>query len=353
MRPGSREPLRKHVTILRAVTSAALVAALACAPAEASSTQESLVQDDPLLLGGKTQEDVDVAFGSLAAIGVDRVRVSVFWDQVAPDPRAQKKPDFPEGSAASSGSYPRGKWAPYDRIVLAAQKSGVKLLFSVTGPGPAWATPGQHCDKAGPFGGCQEGLFKPSPEEFRLFVEAAAKRYSGTYELDAPPPPRKDGFDLPELGGFSLDEPPPPVERGTILPRVDHWSVWNEPNYPAWLLPIWRENRPRTASAMVGAAPTHYRKLVDAAYAAFEATGHGADTILIGETAPRGGKNPRQLNAPMAPAPRPPSASRCVGGSRARSVRARPGSWARSRPTSGPPGGESCPSRRAAAARRG
>lgn len=284
------------------MAGAALAAMLACAPASASPNQESLVQDDPLLLGAKDQDDVDLAFRALASMGVDRVRVSVFWDQVAPAPTSQEKPNFPGAGAGASASYPRAGWARYDRIALAAQRTGVGLLFTVTGPGPAWATPGTRCDKPGPFVGCEEGVYKPSPEEFRLFVEAAAKRYSGTYELDAPPPPRRDGFQLPELGGLTLNEPPPPAGRGTVLPRVDHWSVWNEPNYPASLLPIWRHNRPRTASRMVGEAPAHYRKLVDAAYSAFDATGHGADTILIGETAPRGGRNPRQLNGPMAPA---------------------------------------------------
>ncbi|MEJ7790282.1 MAG: hypothetical protein WKF29_10410 [Thermoleophilaceae bacterium] len=286
------------------MTGAALVAVLACVPAQASPTQESLIQDDPLLLGAKSQDDVDVAFKSLAGLGVDRVRVSVFWDQVAPGRESQEKPEFARGGAGSPDAYPRHGWAPYDRIVLAAQRTGVGLLFSVTGPAPAWATPGVRCDKAGPFRGCQEGVYKPSPEEFRLFVQATATRYSGTYELDAPPPspPPRDGFDLPVLGGMNPSEPAPPAKKGTVLPRVAHWSVWNEPNYPASLLPIWRKNRPRTADQMVGEAPAHYRKLVDAAYSALNATGHGADTILIGETAPRGGKNPRQLDGPMAPA---------------------------------------------------
>lgn len=297
----SREPLPSYHAIRRAVTGAAVTVMLACAPAVASPTQESLIQDDPLLLEAKTQEDVDLAFRSFADIGVDRVRVSVFWDQVAPARLSQEKPQFPDG-AASPASYSRAGWAPYDRIALAAQRTGVGLLFSVTGPGPAWATPGVRCSKAGPFGGCEEGVYRPSPEEFEAFVRATATRYSGTYELDAPPPPKRGGFELPELGGVTLTEPPPPAGKGTVLPRVDHWSVWNEPNYPAWLLPVWQEGRPRTKSQMVGAAPAHYRKLVDAAYSALDRTGHGADTILIGETAPRGGKNPRRLDGPMAPA---------------------------------------------------
>jgi hypothetical protein len=53
---------------------------------------------------------------------------------------------------------------------------------------------------------------------------------------------------------------------------------------------------------MVPAAPAHYRRLVDSAYLGLDATGHGEDTILIGETAPRGVKNPKQLGKAMMPA---------------------------------------------------
>ncbi len=292
-----------------------LAALLTGAPVAASPTQESLIQDDPLVLRAKDQAEADQIFATFAAIGIDRVRVSLFWDHIAPGRLSQEKPSFPAAGPSSPASYSRVSWAPYDRMVLAAEKTGVGLLFSVTGPGPAWATPGVRCDRAGDFGGCEEGVYQPDPNEFRSFVEAAGTRYSGTYELERPPrpprpqrpPPEDDDPKLPGIVPMESDEeekeaPPPPPEPATVLPRVDHWSVWNEPNHPAWLLPIWRNTRPRTASQMVGNTPAHYRKLVDSAYAAFDATGHGRDTILIGETAPRGSKRPGALNAPMPPA---------------------------------------------------
>jgi hypothetical protein len=63
---------------------------------------------------------------------------------------------------------------------------------------------------------------------------------------------------------------------------VDHWSIWNEPNHGGWLTPQW-DGKP-----LVPQSPRIYRGLVDAAWGALQAGGHGSDTILLGETAPAG-----------------------------------------------------------------
>ena len=252
---------------------ATTLGALLAAPAAASPDQESILQDDPLLLSAKTQRQADGMFYALTLLGVDRVRVSLFWNHVAPAERSQRKPRFPSPGPGSPDSYPRGAWRRFDRIAIAARKTGVGLLFSVSGPGPAWATRGVHCKKPGAYRRCAEGVYKPSPREFGAFVRAAGTRYSGSYRAD-----------------------------GETLPRVDTWSIWNEPNYPSWLLPMWRKNRPRKASDMVAVAPHHYRKLVDAAYTGLVRSGHRRDRILIGETSPRGSKSPSQLSAPIMPA---------------------------------------------------
>jgi hypothetical protein len=68
---------------------------------------------------------------------------------------------------------------------------------------------------------------------------------------------------------------------------VTSWSVWNEPNQAGWLTPQWVPD-PSNAKQWVEAAPRIYRDLVDAAWTALQATGHGHDTILVGETAPKG-----------------------------------------------------------------
>ena len=296
-------------TIYCCLGAATLVGLFAPAPAPASPLQESIIQDDPLLLSAPDQAAVDAAFTRFREIGIDRVRVSLFWDHVAPQSDSQSKPSFPPPGPSSPAAYPPGSWDRYDRIVLASQKTGVGVLFSLTGPGPAWATPGIQCERAGPYRGCEEGIVQPDPDEFRDFVTAAGTRYSGSYELERAPQPQPQpepddgGLNLPGMdNGDDPPPPPPPPPPPVVLPRVDHWSVWNEPNFPAWLFPIWVDNQPRTARQMVAASPHHYRRLVDSAYAGLDATGHGSDTILIGETAPRGVKNPRQLAKAMMPA---------------------------------------------------
>ncbi len=71
------------------------------------------------------------------------------------------------------------------------------------------------------------------------------------------------------------------------LPRVSYWSVWNEPNQPGWLSPQWQV----VGGARVMFSPVLYRRYVDAAWNALDATGHTvhSDTILVGELAPEGG----------------------------------------------------------------
>ena len=242
---------------------------------------------------GVPPAQLDERFRFLKAIGVDRLRVSVFWGNVAPAERSQTRPSFPAPGPSSPKSYPPGAWDPYDNIVLTAKRHDLALLFTITGPAPAWATPGAHE---------REGLFRPDPRDFQDFATAVGQRYSGSYPVgdrftsqpEQRPPLGIDGLGIgPDAGRQQ------PVPR---LPRVDGWSIWNEPNFPTWLSPVWLHNRPRRAQDMVAAAPHHYRRLVDAAWTGLKASTHESDLILIGETAPRGAKKPSQLGNAMPPA---------------------------------------------------
>jgi hypothetical protein len=225
--------------------AAALALAALPSASSASPTQESMFQDDPLLVYGTT-EQVEDTLNQLQALGVDRIRVSIFWKLLAPANDAKQKPPF---EATDPAGYQRPVWERYDALIRGALSRGILVNLNITSPIPRWAAgdpPASRQDLQGTWG--------PSPEEFGKFVQAVGKRYSGTYQG---------------------------------LPRVDYWSIWNEPNQAGWLTPQWSAD-PRKPSRRVESAPSAYRALAAAMWSGLAASGHGSDTILVGETAPQG-----------------------------------------------------------------
>ena len=241
------------------------LAALAAPVSTASAApgQESIFQDDHLLVEG-SDERVEATMGTLRSLGVDRVRVSVFWRFIAPAIDDPTRPPFRGRSASDPAAYNAGAWNRYDRIVAAARRYGVEVLFTITGPAPKWATG----DKSE-----ERGLVNPSTREFASFVTAVGRRYSGSYTDEQPRP-------APRPSGLFGPPPPPPSPPPRVLPRVSVFSIWNEPNQPGWLRPQAAGRRP--------ASPHVYRGLLGAGWNGLQASGHGRDTILIGELAPRG-----------------------------------------------------------------
>ncbi len=231
-----------------------LLAALALpASAGAASTQESTFQDDNLLVFSPPAE-VAQTMDRLKGLGVDRLRISVFWGTVAPESLSQTKP---EGfDATNPGAYPPDAWDRYDTIVRLAAARGLQVNFNLTSPAPYWAT-GSLPDRPD-----LDKNYNPDPAEFAWFAEAVGRRYSGGYV---------------------------PAKGGPGLPRVSYWAVWNEPNQPGWLTPQSVPD-PAAAGAFIPAAPQLYRLLVDGMGAGLRASGHATDTFLIGETAPKGQK---------------------------------------------------------------
>jgi len=264
--------IRRRLIVLLALTGSAGLGALAhaatpAAPPDATPTRaavrpatplprESSFQDDSLLVYN-TPLGVSKTLDTIHALGVDRVRVSVFWRIVAPAPLSKTKPNF---NAADPNAYPRGAWEPYDRLVTFAAQHGIAVNFNVTDPAPLWAT-------GRPPRPDIELTYEPKPAEFAAFVHAVATRYDGSFVA-----PR------PTLDAAHPGAPAP-------LPRVSYWAIWNEPNQPGWLTP---QLVPGAGHGLVERAPTIYRALVDAAYGSLVATGHEHDTILVGETAPKG-----------------------------------------------------------------
>jgi hypothetical protein len=76
---------------------------------------------------------------------------------------------------------------------------------------------------------------------------------------------------------------------------VNFWSIWNEPNMPGWLTPQSHEE-----NSSLPASPHVYRELADAMYSGLQETGHGNDTVLLAETAPRGATQ-RSVTQSLAP----------------------------------------------------
>ncbi len=222
--------------------------ALQSAPAVASSSQQAVFEDDFAMLSNPVG-----TLQILRQLGVSRVRLLVQWGAIAPASGSHHAP--PGFDASDPAAYPAANWAPYDAAVRAAQAADIPLLLTLTGPAPLWATGPGFPAHTGSI--ISPGVWKPSPRDFGRFVRAIGRRYGGTYR-----PPR----------------------QATPLPRVSNWSIWNEANYGYDLAPQ------ATSNSKVELAPAEYRSLLDAAWGSLLATGHrpASDTILIGETAPRG-----------------------------------------------------------------
>jgi hypothetical protein len=266
---------------------AALLATAMLTPgaAVASSTQESGFQDYDLLIYN-SQAGMETTLDTLQALGVQRVRVSVLWALVAPSALSKTRPSF---DASDPAAYSPGAWNRYDALVAAAAKRGIAVNFDLMAPAPLWAT-------GRPARSDLENIYRPSSAEFGLFVRAVGRRYSGSYTLAPAPPPPTPPSPPPDNGGLlgmllgpnhQQHQPaPPPQPPGVTLPRVDYWSIGNEPNQGGWLVPQWAA--PPDGGALVETSPQLYRGLLDAAWSGLAATGHGGDTVLIGETAPKG-----------------------------------------------------------------
>ena len=186
----------------------------------------------------------------LRQLGATRVRLYVTWEDIAPQPRSSRRPrGF---RAADPKSYPARNWAIWDDVIRDAQADGIAIDLDVGGGAPLWAT-GKRKPPV---------QWEPSPGEFGAFVHAVGIRYSGTYD--------------PNTHSSRPGDP-------NDLPAVRFWSIWNEPNLGFMLAP---QGVP--GKLTIENSPRMYRGLVDAAWTALQRTGHGKDSILIGELGPRG-----------------------------------------------------------------
>jgi hypothetical protein len=202
--------------------------------AGAGSKQLSLLQDDAELFGDRGEDPV-AAMREMRDLGVDVIRSNVLFYRVYTRPGERTKPAGFDTSNPNNSIY---NWAPTDRIVNLARASGMKVLLTVTGPGPHWASEQPKRCKSVP---C---TWKPRASEFGAFTAAVAKRYRG---------------------------------------KVDWYSLYNEPNLKTWITP---QTPQRTKYGSVDTAGIYYRQLWTAgnkSIAQFDPAHRGK--VLFGEVA--------------------------------------------------------------------
>jgi hypothetical protein len=242
--PRGRSSGRRRLLVAAATVAAAL-SLVATTGASASRSQTTLFD-----LGGAAldipEEGRAKQLDELQDFGVDTVRVIVAWRQIAPEPNSPTKPPF---DATDPAAYPP-QWDALDDLVLGARSRGMDVLLTPSSPVPNWASR------------VHDSITDPIPSDFQQFVQALGTRYSGSYTTPPPVQPT---------------DPP-----STTLPRVERWSVYNEPNLTLFLKPQLKHGK--SVSARI------YRELFLAAQRGLEASGHGTDTLLIGETSPGAGR---------------------------------------------------------------
>ncbi|MEA2418015.1 MAG: hypothetical protein QOE60_221, partial [Thermoleophilaceae bacterium] len=204
----------------------ALLALLALpAAASARSSQFTMFEAPNELLGDDDAQRAQT-FDEIQGFGVHWLRVVLYWHSVAPSPDSTFKPAFDE---RDPNAYPG--FGRYDRLLAEARARNIRVVLTVSGPVPKWATAG-HFDT----------VTRPSATRYERFMTAVGRRYGA---------------------------------------QITHWAIWNEPNHPDFL-------RPQYSSHKAPLSPGIYRGLVQAADRGLRASGNASDRMLIGETAPRG-----------------------------------------------------------------
>jgi hypothetical protein len=214
---------RIRILLCTLLISALTASALGTGQALASHSQITYFEGSTELLSGKTRAH---AMAQLEQLGVKALRVELYWYDVAPSPKSASRPHF---DATSPGNY---NWSAYDWLLNKAKELNWPVLLTVTAPVPRWAT----SDHKAPY------VTRPDDLDFQQFMTAVARHYSS---------------------------------------EVSIYSIWNEPNHPAFLQPQFNTNG-------TPASPRIYRGLYQAGYTGLQQGGIAHPRVLLGETAPTG-----------------------------------------------------------------
>ncbi len=205
----------------------------------------TIVQDDAELLHRSPQR-IAATLDDLRDLGVDWVRVTAGWSEIAPAARSLTKPDF---DATDSTTYPPYVWSRLDRVYRMSRARVLRVAIDIAFWAPRWAVqmPGARADR-------ERELISPS--DYADFAEAVARRY----------------------------------------PRSVAFTIWNEPNHNVFLMPQWE----RSGGEWQPASPHRYRELVQAAVPRIKAIAPHA-LVLIGATSSVGSARGATRNGRMAP----------------------------------------------------
>lgn len=168
------------------------------------------------------------ALEEINSFGVRSVRVIVTWQSVAPGANSAQRPNF---EPTDPDAY---DWGQYEPLMAQIKARGWSVLMTISGPVPKWATRSKR-----------DNLTRPNRSAFAAFVTAVGHKFGD---------------------------------------QVDTWAIWNEPNQPQFL-------RPQFARGGRAVSPGIYRGLYQAGVRGLRKSGQGDDTVLIGETSPRGNSN--------------------------------------------------------------
>ena len=250
--PVSRSTAHRLAAVALGASLAIAGTAALPAAATASTSQLAMIQDNLDLVNAAS------TFAQFRELGANNVRVIIPWSLLAPDPGARNKPNF---DATDPNAYPAASWVPYDNLVRAASKYGLRLDFTISGGAPLWAE-----GPADPKPHEMSFAWKPNATQYGQFVQAVGERYDGHFT---------------------------PKGMTSPLPAVHFWALYNEPNFGEDLGPQ------AIKGSTVSVAPMMYRNLVANAWRALQRTGHRHDTILVGEYAARGMQGPAGRHAPQ------------------------------------------------------
>jgi hypothetical protein len=218
-----------------AITAALGAALLAPSPALASKNQWSIFEDHAKLVQSSVKTRIDT-LEKIKSLGADTLRIEFRWHEIAPSPKSKKKPKFDASNPAAYQGSVNGfpGFGQYDDLVVRAHQMGFRILGTITGDAPRWATAG---GRGASFATANSFV---SANEYANFAEAVARRYAGNF---------------------------------AGLPAIRFFSIWNEPNHKQFLKPL-------------SAAPSIYRQLVAKGVPAVRKGGVRGVKVFVGETAP-------------------------------------------------------------------